>query len=192
VTAPTAAPPSGRRRAALRRIARFLERTLAVVGLSFLLYHGCFDVSVIAEGSMQPTLQGNRTSGDWILAEKVSRRLSCLSRWDVVAFRNNEGIQVMKRVVGLPGETVGIADSRVLINGKVVEIPAKLSFLRYYDYGNVREGKTVACGRGYYVMGDDSKDSEDSRYEGPIEPERLFARAWLRVWPWSRIGWVSP
>ena len=54
------------------------------------------------------------------------------------------------------------------------------------------QGKTVACGRGYFVMGDDSRDSEDSRFEGPIVPERILFRARFRVWPRSRIGWVNP
>lgn len=192
MTTPADAPAPATRRLTLRSTARLVEHMLAAVGLLFLLYWGCFDLTVMAEGSMQPTLQGDRNSGDYVLSEKVSGWFSSPDRWDVVAFSNDDGIRVMKRVVGLPGETVGLRDMKLLIDGKPVDFPAKLSFLRYYDFGNLSKGQTVACGSGYFVMGDDSRDSQDSRFEGPINPGRFTHRAWARVWPMKRMGWVEP
>jgi len=57
-------------------------------------------------------------------------------------------------------------------------------------YGNLTEGKPVPCGDGYYVLGDDLKDSDDSRFNGPVPPHRILGRAWLIVSPRNRFGWV--
>jgi signal peptidase I len=82
---------------------------------------------------------------------------------------------------------VSLKDRQVLIDGSPVERPAGLAFLTYYPFGNLFGGKAAPCGEGYYVLGDDSKDSQDSRFEGPVNPERIRGRAWLIVWPLSRV-----
>ena len=55
----------------------------------------------------------------------------------------------------------------------------------------VMSDRTVKCADGWYVLGDDSRDSEDSRYEGAIPRASVTGRAWLVVWPWRRIGFVN-
>jgi signal peptidase I len=95
-------------------------------------------------------------------------------------------------MVGLPGEKVQIEDEFVIINGKKLDRPASLWFLTYYGFGRSRNGAVMECKDGYFVLGDDSRDSNDSRYEGPIEPRWIRGRAWLRVWPWERMGFVNP
>ena len=97
----------------------------------------------------------------------------------------------MKRVVGLPGEKLGLTKNRISIDGDPLERPKKYESLYYYSYGNVVGGRVIDCRDGYYVLGDDSRDSQDSRYDGPIPPERIRGRAWLIVWPPGRIGWVN-
>jgi signal peptidase I len=99
----------------------------------------------------------------------------------------------MKRVVGLPGETVALRDTAtILINGRPIDRPASLQSLKYYSFGAFQAGRTAECGSGYFVLGDDSKDSQDSRYTGPLDLHQIKGRAWLRVWPLSRIGFVNP
>lgn len=97
-----------------------------------------------------------------------------------------------KRVAGLPGETVALRDGGLVINDRAVPFPASLSLLRYYSFGRLAPGKSEACGTGYFLLGDDSKDSQDSRFEGPLPPERIEGRPWLIVWPFSRLGFVNP
>jgi hypothetical protein len=62
--------------------------------------------------------------------------------------------------------------------------------LEQLGFGNHMEGKPVPCGDGYYVLGDELKDSDDSRFNGPVPARRVMGRAWLIVWPWKRLGWV--
>ena len=99
----------------------------------------------------------------------------------------------MKRVVGLPGESVGIIDGRVIVNGDQIPMPKTLSFLKYYaEYGLIAQGRTYQCTDGYFVLGDDTDDSQDSRFEGELAPDRIRSRAWLVIWPPKRIGFLTP
>jgi len=177
-----------------------------VIGGGFLIYHLLFDISVVTSGSMSPTLVGtSQENGDWVLTEKLSFRLRGPRRWEVMTFRM-EGMQVMKRVVGLPGETVameveldeggkptrGTEASAILIDGKPVERPESIEDIRYFALGKLYHTRSVDTGNGYVVLGDDSRDSWDSRWEPPVTDEDVVGRAWLRVWPPSRIGFVNP
>ena len=173
----------------LRRCLRALERCFALIGLFLVVYLTGFDLTQVVSQSMFPTLQGDSTqNGDWVLTDKISYRLREPTRWEVVAFRNEMGLKVMKRVVGLPGETVAIEDGDIRIDGEPLPKPEPLSSIEYLDYGLVTDGDSVSCGRGYFVLGDRSADSEDSRFVGPIEPERIEGRAWMILWPFGRIS----
>ncbi len=179
------------RRTRVRRALRWVERGFAVFGVLCLLYVLTVDISIITSPSMSPTLQGmNVDDGDRVVTEKVTRWFRQPRRWEVIAFTRDDGVQLMKRVAGLPGETVQLSeDRRLLIDGKPVEVPAGLN-QKYLKFGNLFEGKPIACGDGYYVLGDDLKDSDDSRFNGPVKPSRLIGRAWLIVSPWERFGFV--
>jgi signal peptidase I len=177
----------------LRGAYRRLRAALALVGLLTIIYFTCFDLSTVLSPSMQPTLRGSSDGGDWVLAEKISYWFRKPRRFEVVRFYNNDGIQVMKRVGGLPAETIRLVDGKIIANGQAVDVPLSLSFLHYYAYGPLLyNGKAASCGEGYIVLGDDSRDSQDSRYDGPLAPKRIRGRAWLIVWPPSRFGFVNP
>jgi len=174
-------------------VLRFARSLLAAIGLAFILFHLCFSLSVVVSGSMAPTLKGNGVPGsDWVVSEKISYWFRHPRRWEVVQFRNNEGFVVAKRVAGLPGEMISLDDKKLVIDNKVMPPPESLGFLQYYAFANLNRGRQDSCEGGYYVLGDDSRDSSDSRYDGPIAPERIRGRAWLIVWPPSRIGFVNP
>ena len=174
-----------------RRLLRFVEHLLAVSGLCFLIYHLCFEYTVMTSGSMSPALQGDSfETGDGILLEKVSRWFRSPRRWEIYHFYNSDGTPVAKRIVGLPGEKLSMKGNQLLINGQPLTIPAHLKPLKYFAYGNLAAGREVACGTGYFVLGDDSKDSYDSRYLGTVPKESFRGRAWLILRPSSRAGWV--
>ena len=95
------------RRRPVRWLLRQVEHGLALVGLGTLVHFTCFNLSRIASDSMAPTLRGHdRRTGDLVLTERVSLRFRQPRRWEVIAFQMEDGTQVMKRVVGLPGERV--------------------------------------------------------------------------------------
>ncbi len=143
---------------------------------------------------MAPTLRGHDwQSGDLVLTERVSYWFRRPHRWEVVAFRASDGQQVMKRVIGLPGEHVAMRrDGQILIDGRSVERPAALLSMRYLPQGTLMAEKSAACGDGYYVLGDCSADSDDSRFNAPVRPDQLIGRAWLILAPGGRRGFVNP
>lgn len=175
-----------------KQVLRWVEHFLASVGFVTIVYYACFDLSVMVSGSMSPTLRGtNVNNGDWVLSEKVSYWFRRPARWEVVSFQSDLGQPVMKRVVGLPGETVQMHERKHLrINELPADIPSNVPRIPYLAYGNLAEAKPVSCDDGYYVLGDDTNDSDDSRFSGPIKGERIRGRAWLIVWPAARFGFV--
>ena len=96
----------------------------------------------------------------------------------------------MKRIVGLIGETVSIKDHWACIDGKPVDRPKCLDFLRYYAVGLLHNDQQITCEDGYFAFGDDNIDSYDSRFTGLVKKEDIEARAWLIIWPPSRMGFV--
>jgi len=175
----------------LRLTLRAAERFLAVVGLCSLVYYTCLDFNIVISGSMSPGLQGeDAATGDRVLFEKVTRRFRSPRRWEVHQFHTPEGLTAAKRIIGLPGERVSLRDGVLCINGEPIPIPADLAHLHYLPFGNLSKGREFDCGQGYYVLGDDSRDSMDSRYEGVFAEDRFTARAWLILGPKGHRGFV--
>jgi type IV secretory pathway protease TraF len=80
----------------------------------------------------------------------------------------------------------------IFINGREMARPAALGFLRYLPAGKVIEDKTVDCGDGYFVLGDNSMDSDDSRFNRPVSPRDVVGRAWMILAPQEHRGFVNP
>lgn len=98
----------------------------------------------------------------------------------------------MKRVAGLPGEKLRLhRNGDLIINDVVVPKPASLNQVRHIPVALVMDDRPVDCGSGYFVLGDDSMDSDDSRFEGPIPSSWILGRAWFIFHPVARMGWVN-
>jgi len=180
-----------------RRVARWFFRMarhlLALFGLATLTYYGCFDLSQMNSRGMRPVLHGARgKGGDRVLTERVTYRVRSPRRWELITFQSDDERKTVRRVVGLPGETVQILKGgRVIIDGRRVDQPAGLAAIEYLPVCNVSGGKKVKCGDGYFVMGDDRMDIFDSRFLPPVPPDGLIGRPWMIVSPRSRIGWID-
>lgn len=140
----------------------------------------------IPSASMEPTLM----IGDRILVNKLSYHLHGIGRGDIVVFARppNEpaipGVtDLVKRVIGLPGETISSPDGRVWIDGKPLNEP-------WLPKGTVTTGirPQKIPPNEYFVMGDNRGDSQDSRFFGPISRSLIVGRVFFRIWPISRIG----
>ena len=164
---------------------------LAIVGLCFVVWRLCFELIVMTSDSMAPTLRGDSyESGDRVVVEKITGWFRSPKRWEVYTLYDAEGTLVAKRIIGLPGEKVSLKGNQIYVDGEEIPRPARLESLKYYAYGNLAGGREVDCGQAYFVMGDDSKDSFDSRFLGPVAPGQLRGRVWRIVWPRSRWGSV--
>lgn len=170
---------------------RWSVRGFAVFGALVALFWATLDLSVVVSPSMAPTLQGTAVgNGDRVLTEKVTYRFRMPRRWEVIAYTTDTGEKRMKRIVGLPGESVQMpANGVLLIDGRRQEIPGHLNN-PYLRFGNLMDGNPVPCGDGFYVLGDDVKDSDDSRFNPPTPARQVVGRVWLIVAPWRRVGFV--
>jgi signal peptidase I len=147
----------------------------------------------IPSGSMEPTLQ----VGDRIVVDKLAFHLHSIDRGDIVVFtrppaENCGGEPVsdlVKRVIGLPGETISLSNGYVDINGKRLDekwLPASVQGVS--DPGPAGPAYSLAHpylipANHYFVMGDNRRESCDSRYWGPINRNTIVGKVDLRVWP---------
>ena len=138
--------------------------------------------------SMTPTLQ----DGDNLIVEKVTYYFRDPQRYDIIVFPYPEdpSRHYIKRIIGLPGETVQIIDGYVYINGELLD----------EHYGNAVmnnagiAAEPITLGEDeYFVLGDNRNNSEDSRYAavGNIKRSQIDGRAWLSIWPFSDIGFLK-
>lgn len=155
----------------------------------------------IPSGSMEPTLD----IGDRVLVNKLSYRLHDVNRGDLVVFEAAEGEgdcgqpvnqaaaaaadqgirDLIKRVIGLSGDTVEGRDGQVLINGRVLVEPYLPDDVVTADFEAVEIPEGCV-----WVMGDNRGDSRDSRSFGPIDEDHIVGRAFVRVWPLSNLGFL--
>lgn len=178
-------------KAQLQRCLRWGEHLLAVIGGAFLVFACGFDLIVMMSPSMAPTLKGtSEENGDRVLVERVSSWFREPRRWEVYHYHDDDGTPVAKRVVGLPGERIAILDSKILINGQELERPPHLRDNPYYGVGLLANGRAHPCEAGYFMLGDDSRDSYDSRFTGTVKAEQFHGRAWCILAPWNRMGFV--
>lgn len=155
---------------------------VALVIRTFLL--GAF---YIPSESMDPTLK----VGDRVLVNKLSYKLHDVNRGDVVVFKRPPQEQVagikdlIKRVIGLPGETIESRSGKVYINGRPLNEG-------YLQPGVLTDNlpPTKIPANEVFVMGDNRDNSSDSRVFGPIEENLIVGRAFVRVWPLTHLGWL--
>ncbi len=141
--------------------------------------------TVVDGDSMNNTLE----NGDNLVVDKLSYRFSDIDRFDIVVFRyhNDKKLFYIKRVIGLPGETVQIIGDDIYINGEVLE----------EDYGKEAmlsagcASEPITLGEDeYFVLGDNRNDSSDSRDPsvGNVQSEWIVGRAFLRITPLKKAG----
>jgi signal peptidase I len=161
----------------------------------------------IPSASMEPQLE----VGDRVVVSRTAYRLHDVRRGDIVVFpspgsapddrnvvervgsdlleavaiRKPGEDELIKRVVGLPGETVGARDGQVVVDGRRLEEPYLSDEVVTLDFGPV----TVPEGH-VFVMGDNRSNSSDSRVIGPIDLDTIVGRAVARVWPPDRTAFL--
>lgn len=135
----------------------------------------------IPSGSMEPTI----LPGDRVWTDKLLLRFTPVQRGDIVVFKPpfESNYPYIKRVIGLPGETVAVKGGKVLVNDQPLDEPYIAEAPRY-QYGPI----TIPEGQ-YLVLGDNRNDSNDGHYWGLLERSRISARAVVRFWPLNR--WAS-
>ena len=166
----------------LGELIRFILISLAIV-IPLRMYVA--EPFVVSGSSMFPTFE----TGNYLIVDQVSYRFDEPERGDVVVFEYpvDPSKFFIKRVIGLPGETIQIRDSQVVVIND--SYPDGLLLDEPY-IGDVREGDTiVTLNEGdYFVMGDNRAASSDSRVWGPLPEENIVGKVFLRLFPIKEVG----
>jgi signal peptidase I len=176
-----------------RRINPVVELVLVVVvAISSALLVRAYVVQQFAvEGeSMINTLQ----NGDRVLVNRLSYRLHEPRRGDVVVLKRFDGAaeerDLIKRVVGLPGETIEFRSCIVYVNGNALIEPYIDPDIQARDGCGGDQAPLVVPSETVYVLGDHRGKSSDSRVFGPVADRMLIGRAFVIIWPMSDWGWL--
>lgn len=151
---------------------------LIIIVVILLIRSFLFTPIIVNGTSMYPTLKEH----DMMILDKISLKLKKLERFDIVVVDNED--YIIKRVVGLPGESVAYYDGKLYINGKYVEDNYATSTTK--DFDTVKLGEDE-----YFVLGDNRAISKDSRIIGPVNIKNIKGKASLRLYPFNTIGIVK-
>jgi signal peptidase I len=192
--------PRPEAQSARRSLGCLLEivETLVLTLVIYLLIHNFIAQPFeVEQDSMVPTILEH----EYILIDKLSPRFSDYGRGDIVVFNppagyEQGGVPFIKRVIGLPGDTISLQNGRVFVTppgGSAVRLTEP--YVREVDNRTAPtqprdpEGTSewVVPDGEYFVMGDNRPDSQDSRFFGPIERDSIIGRAWVRYFPLDRI-----
>ena len=167
-----------------------IEWVVLVVGallIALLIKTFLFQAFYIPSASMDPTLKVH----DRVLVNKLSYHLHSVHRGDIVVFkappeeRTAQIKDLVKRVIGLPGDTIEARDGQIYINDRLLNEPYLPKGTRSDDLP-----RQVVPAGSYFMMGDNRGASSDSRVFGPIKRSTIIGRAFVKMWPLSRLGFL--
>lgn len=173
-----------------RSILEWLAVVIVAVVVSLLIRTYVFQTFSIPSGSMEPTLQ----IGDRIVVSKLSVEFGTIHIGDILVFRappkvrtecGDDVADLVKRVIGLPGDHLTSRGNTIYVNGTALKQPWSHSEPLGKAIGNV-----VVPKNHYFMMGDNEADSCDSRFWGTIPHSAIIGKAFIRIWPLSRFGFL--
>lgn len=177
----------------MKRVLREILNTslylLGVLCLVYLVIHFVGQRTQVQGSSMEPTL----STEDNLIVDKISYRFHDPERYDIIVFpfSGEEETFFIKRIIGLPGETVQIdEEGTIYVNGEVLDDGYGREVIQ--NPGRARD--PIELGKDeYFVLGDNRNDSTDGRDPsvGNIRRENIIGRAWLRIWPLSKFGLIK-
>jgi signal peptidase I len=173
-----------------RQIIELLVLVAAALALALLVQTFLVKAFYIPSESMVPTLNKN----DRVLVNKLSYKLHDVNRGDIVVFKAPEGEEsgvkdLVKRVVGLPGDNLAFRDGAVYVNGELLEEDYLPEGTVTSQTCNVATEVTVP-GNSYWMMGDNRQASKDSRCFGAIPEGDIVGRVFFKMWPLSDLGFM--
>lgn len=175
----------GKKPGMLKEILGFLLYVVIVVGITFIIITFVGQRTYVSGSSMENTL----SHGDNLIVDKLTYRFSAPKRFDIIVFpfRYEDNVYYIKRIIGLPGETIQIQDGEIYVNGEVLEESYGREVMK--SAGLAADPITLGDDE-YFVLGDNRNDSTDSRDPNVrlIHKDEIIGRAWVRIWPLNKLG----
>lgn len=173
----------------LRSIIYWITDIVVVITLAvFVVLFFCQRITVTGH-SMEPTLE----AGNVVLVDQVKYHFVSPERFDIVVFEKEDSSSskvYMKRVIGLPGETVQIIQETVYIDGEPLEATPGLTQV---TLSGLAENPVTLGENEYFVLGDNRESSEDSRFAniGNVKQSEIMGVVWMRISPFQHLGKIT-
>lgn len=167
-------------------VLKFVVDIVMIVCIAYLFIMAFFNNTKIVGHSMNNTLK----DGDVVLINSIAYDFGDPKRYDVIVFEPkvaNVSQHYVKRIIGLPGETVQIKDGKVYINDELLE--DDVIDIEIYNAGIASEQLKLRQDQ-YFVLGDNRNNSDDSRFSnvGLVSRDSIIGKPWLVVYPFSDFG----
>ena len=161
---------------------------VVVVVASYLIVTFVGQRTEVSGSSMETTL----SSGDQLIVDKISYRFRDPQRYDIIVFpyKYEEDTYYIKRIIGMPGETIQVIGGYVYINGELLE--SDIYGAEPMESGQLADQPITLGDDEYFVLGDNRNHSSDSRDPsvGVLKRSDLLGRAWVRIYPFDKIGFI--
>ncbi|MCM1088171.1 MAG: signal peptidase I [Muribaculaceae bacterium] len=173
----------------LREILSTSLYLLVVLCLTYLVIHFVGQRTQVSGSSMEPKLSDE----DNLIVDKITYQFKEPERFDIIVFpfQYKEDTYYIKRIIGMPGETIYIDGAgQIYINDEILEESYGKEVIQ--DAGRASAPITLKDDE-YFVMGDNRNNSTDSRdiTVGNIKRDSIIGRAWLRIWPFGKFGFIK-
>jgi signal peptidase I len=164
----------------MKTFGRDILATVLIAVIAFFALHASIQSCVVVGPSMLPTVEEKQR----LLINKIAYFLQMPQRGDIIVFQppNKTQPDYIKRVIGLPGDTIEIKNGYVYVNSKKLEEP----YIK--DNPAYNMPATVLLDDHYFVLGDNRNNSNDSHNGWTITKESIVGKAWLRIWPPDNWG----
>lgn len=179
-----------KRKKIIKEIIIWVVEIIAVILLAYFLVEYAVEKTTVVGESMETTLQ----EGDKLIVNKLAYRFSKPKRFDVIVFKQSgreHSYYNIKRIIGLPGETVQIKDGVVYINDEPIKEKSLVEAIK--NSGLAVEPITLED-KEYFVLGDNRNFSEDSRFAniGNVVFDDIIGKAWIRLKPFNFVNELNP
>lgn len=170
----------------LKIILDLLQLVLIGAVVAFIVFFFIGQPLKVSGDSMIPTFK----DGEQLIAEKLSIKSNGVQRGDIVIFKHPENpeIFIIKRIIGMPNESIKIENGDVFVNGSTLEEPYLLPNTKTESFGKLQDGVELAIPDGEYILlGDNRGNSSDSRAWGTLKEEFIIGKSYLVYFPFQNI-----
>ena len=173
----------------LETILGWILYIVVIIGLTYLIITYVGQRTMVSGDSMETTL----SDGDNLIVDKISYRFRDPERFDIIVFpfKYEKNTYYIKRIIGMPGETIQIIDGYVYIDGELLE--SDIYGNEVMEDANIADTPIPLKEDEYFVLGDTRNHSSDSRDPsvGVLTREDLIGRAWIRIYPFDEMGVIK-
>ena len=176
-------------RSIFRELGGWLLYILIIIGLTYLIITFVGQRTRVSGSSMETTL----SNGDNLIVDKLTYHFKEPKRYDIIVFpyKYEENTYYIKRIIGLPGETVQVIDGYTYINGE--QLAGDIYGAEVMESAGIAAQPITLGEDEYFVLGDNRNHSSDSRDPsvGILKRKDLMGRAWIRIYPFDKMGVIK-